>query len=48
MQGGFEVEFIGDFFHQFHALWKVAIFRQIRKLPDLKPKPWQPTQGGSF
>ena len=31
MQGTFEFEFIGDFFHQFHARWKIKVFRQIRK-----------------
>ena len=31
MQGTFDFEFIGDFFHEFLTLWKVTIFRQIRK-----------------
>jgi hypothetical protein len=35
MQGTFDFEFTGDFFHELHALWKVTIFRQIRKPPDL-------------
>jgi hypothetical protein len=30
--GTFDFEFIGCFFHELHALWKVTIFRQIRKL----------------
>lgn len=37
MQGTFDFEFIGDFFHQFFTLWKVTIFRQIRKPPDFVP-----------
>jgi hypothetical protein len=37
MQGIFSFEFIGNFLHQFHALWKVTIFRQIRKPPHFSP-----------
>jgi hypothetical protein len=37
MQGTFDFEFIGNFFNQFFTLWKVAIFRQIRKPLDFKP-----------
>jgi hypothetical protein len=35
MQGTFDFEFIGDFFHQLNALWKITVFRQIRKPPAL-------------
>ena len=31
MQGTFDFEFIGDFFHELHAVWKITVFRQIRK-----------------
>jgi hypothetical protein len=34
MQGTFNFEFIGDFFHELHALWKITVFRQIRKPLD--------------
>ena len=37
MQGTFDFEFIGDFFHQFHALWKITIFRQIGNPSDFIP-----------
>ena len=37
MQGTFDFEFIGDFFHQFYALRKITVFRQIRKPADLAP-----------
>ena len=37
MQGTFDFEFIGDFFHQFYALRKVTIFPQIGKSPDFVP-----------
>jgi hypothetical protein len=34
MQGTFNFEFIGDFFHQFHALCNITIFRQVCKRPS--------------
>ena len=46
MQGAFEFEFIGDFLHQFYALWKVAVFRQVRKPPDFIPVHFELTTQG--
>src|ERR1022692_2953197 len=37
MQGTFDFEFIGYFFHELHALRKITVFRQIRKPPDFVP-----------
>jgi hypothetical protein len=37
MQGTFDFEFIGCFFHELHALWKITVFRQIRQPPDFVP-----------
>jgi len=37
MQGAFDFEFIGNFFHQFFTLRQITIFPQIRKPPHLIP-----------
>jgi len=37
MQGTFDFEFIGDFFHERFAFIDVTIFRQVRKPPDFIP-----------
>jgi hypothetical protein len=34
MQGAFDFEFIGNFFHQFLTLWKIMIFGRIGKPSD--------------
>ena len=37
MQGTFDFEFIGNFVHEFDALWKITIFWQICKPPHFGP-----------
>ena len=37
IEGIFDFKFIGHFAHQFHALWKVTIFRQTHKPAHFSP-----------